>query len=574
MPILNLLWCLALFIGLIFGLGVPLVASLSLRADEKLCAGAALALIAIYLFALVVYWLGLPLLVFQLLPLTALAGCALRWRPCLAVLRAPDARSLLASYLLAAGWCLGFLALVRCYSGGAWTGDWEEHWQRTLFFLQHWEKRFLFIEKFSLPARPPLANIVTGGFLALTRVEFPRFQIFMTLLNTLAFLPGWLFAKRFGRGSPRAAAFFTVLFMLSPSVMENSTFAWTKLMTVFFILAGLYFLLQGMEVPSRGRLVLGFLLLAAAFLAHYSAGPYLVALIPAYFWWRRHQWCTRTLWIDTVVGALAGAALLATWFSWTIATYGLRDTFINNSSFHDTRAHNLTSFLTEKGTNLFNTLIPHPFRAVDYGFFAQLDRLGFVRDYCFQLYQVNLPLMFGSAGCVVLAWLLWRQWHAAGSASAFASPPRVFWAWLAGAALVLGTAVYGGVDHWGISHLCLQSLLVLGLAFMAANTDIIPRMLRAVYLLGLGVDFALGVGIQFYLENRRYSVAEILQNHETFFRMVYGKFSWMNLCTKIAGGYVYVGDWPIARPLLVTFLACLLGLALVQMCRNKRGAPS
>jgi hypothetical protein len=173
-----------------------------------------------------------------------------------------------------------------------------------------------------------------------------------------------------------------------------------------------------------------------------------------------------------------------------------------------------------------------------------------------------------------LAWLLWRQWHAAGSASAFAFPPRVFWAWLAGAALVLGTAVYGGVDHWGISHLCLQSLLVLGLAFMAANTDIIPRMLRAVYLLGLGVDFALGVGIQFYLENRRYSVAEILQNHETFFRMVYGKFSWMNLCTKIAGGYVYVGDWPIARPLLVTFLACLLGLALVQMRRMKRGAPS
>jgi hypothetical protein len=565
MPILNLVWCLALFIGLVFGLGLPFVASLSLRADEKLCAGAALALIAIYLFAVVVFLAGLPPLVFQLLPLAALAGFVLRWHACLAVLHAPDARSLLASYLMVASWCLGFLALVRGYSGGAWAGDWEEHWQRTLFFLHHWDKRFLFIETFSLPARPPLANLVTGGFLALTRVEFPWFQIFMTLLNSLAFLPGWLFAKRFGGASPRAAAFFTVLFMSSPSVMENSTFAWTKLIAVFLVLAGLYFLLQGMEVPGRGRLMLGFLLLAAAFLAHYSAGPYLVALIPAYCWWRRHQWCTRTLWIDTVAGALAGAALLATWFSWTIAAYGLRDTFVDNSSFHETRSHNLASFLTEKGTNLFNTLIPHPFRAVDYGFFAQLDRLGFVRDYCFQLYQVNLPLMFGSAGCVVLAWLLWRKWHAAGSAPAFAALPRVFWAWLVSATLVLGTAVYGGVDHWGISHLCLQSLLMLGLAFMAANTDVMPRMLRTVFLLGLVVDFALGAGLQFYLENRQYSVAGVLLNNGTLFRTAYGKVTWANLYEKIAAGYVYVGDWPIARPLLVTLLACLLVLALARV---------
>jgi hypothetical protein len=181
--------------------------------------------------------------------------------------------------------------------------------------------------------------------------------------------------------------------------------------------------------------------------------------------------------------------------------------------------------------------------------------------------------MFGSGGCVVLAWLLWRKWQAAGSAPAFASLPRVFWAWLAGAALVLGTAVYGGVDHWGISHLCLQSLLVLGLAFMAANTDVVPRMLRAVYLLGLVVDFALGAGIQFYLENRRYSVAEILLNNGTLFRTIHGKVTWMNLYEKIAAGYVYVGDWPIARPLLVTLLACLLVFALARV-RNARRCES
>jgi len=64
MPILNLVWCLALFLGLVFGLGLPLAASLSLRADEKLCAGAALALGLIYLFAFTVYWLLLPSVAF------------------------------------------------------------------------------------------------------------------------------------------------------------------------------------------------------------------------------------------------------------------------------------------------------------------------------------------------------------------------------------------------------------------------------------------------------------------------------------------------------------------------------
>jgi len=268
MPLLFILSSCLVFPGLIMGLGLPLAARLPLRADEKICAGAALALIAIYLFALVVFGLGLPPPVFQLLPLAALVGFALRWRSCLAILRDPPARHMLGTYLLVAGWLLGFLALVRNYSGGGWALDWIDHYARSLFFLQHWPIHTLILGNDPLPSRPPLANAVTSAFLGLTDSACPWFQIFTTLLGSLAFLPGWLFAKRFGRGSPRAAAFFTVLFMLNPSVMENGTFAWTKLITVFFVLSGFYFLLQGLESPSRGRLVLGFLLLAAAFLAH------------------------------------------------------------------------------------------------------------------------------------------------------------------------------------------------------------------------------------------------------------------------------------------------------------------
>jgi len=78
MPLLFILSSCLVFLGLIMGLGLPLAAGLPLRADEKICAGAALALIAIYLFALVDYWGALPPLVFQLLPLAALASFALQ----------------------------------------------------------------------------------------------------------------------------------------------------------------------------------------------------------------------------------------------------------------------------------------------------------------------------------------------------------------------------------------------------------------------------------------------------------------------------------------------------------------
>jgi len=572
MPLLFILSSCLVFLGLIMGLGLPLAAGLPLRADEKICAGAALALIAIYLFALVDYWGALPPLVFQLLPLAALAGFALRWRPCLAILRDPPAQHMLGAYLGVAGWLLGFLALVRNYSGGGWALDWIDHYARSLFFLQHWSVPTLILGNDPLPSRPPLANLVTSAFLALTDSACPWFQIFTTLLGSLAFLPGWLFAKRFGHGSLRAVTLFTVLFMLNPSVIENGTFAWTKLITVFFVLSGFYFLLQGMEITSRGRLVLGFLLLAAAFLAHYSAGPYLVALIPAYFWWRRWQWRTQAFGSDTAACALAGAALLATWFIWAIANYGVHGAFLTNTSVAESTVHSWASFAQEKSFNLFSTLIPHPFRAVDYGFIAQTSRLGFARDYIFLLYQVNLPLMFGSFGGAALLWLLGQAWHEDKRDSALL--PWTFWAWFTGCTIVLGTAANGGIDHWGVAHLCLQSLLVLGLAFLAAHFDELPRLLRAAFVIGLMVDFILGVGLQFYFENLHHSRVSFMHDAGRTLAATYGLCTEMNLEAKYLNRIDFVGDWPIARPLLVASLACLLGLVLVQLCRARRKALS
>jgi len=564
-PLLLLLGCLGVFLGLVFGLGLPLVAGWRLALAEKICAGAAVGVILLYLFALVDYWLQLPPLAGGLLPLAAAGLLAARRRACAHLLRAPDARRLLGAWLLVAGWCLGLLALVRCYSGGGWALDWADHYTRALFFLQHQPAHSSLYGGDQLPTRPPLVNAVTAVFLRLTGGAFPCFQIFTTLLSSLAFLPVWLWAGRFGRRAPRAQALVTVLFLLNPSAMENATFAWTKLPTVFFVLTGLYFSLPAFAEGRRRQLAAACACLAAGLLAHYSAGPCVVAIVAAYFWRRRERWLRASFWRDTALCALPAALLLATWFGWSLREFGVTGTFLDNTSVTETTVHSWPGFVHEKSLNLVNTLVPHFLRPGRYGFIAQSSRLGRLRDYFFQLYQVNLPWMFGSLGGLTLLWLLGRAWRRAGTAGP--PPGRGFWLWLAACTIVLGTAAYGGIDQWGVGHLCLQALVGLGLAWLAAHLDDLPRLGRRLFAIGLAVDAVLGIGLQFFLENlpfpdsaRWHSGAEIPASYSIGWRV--------NLWAKLEHRYEFVGDWPLSRPLLLALLAGLFALAVARLWRE------
>lgn len=566
-PIFVLFECLAVFVGVVWGLGLPLVSRWPLPPAEKVCAAAASGMVGLYLFALLRYWLALPVVVCGLVPLAAAGLVAFRWRDCLAVWRDPSARRTAAAYLLVTGWCLGFLALVRSYSGGGWALDWADHYDRVRFFLQHWPVHAALYGGDRLTTRPPLANAITSVFLALTSPKFAYFQIFTTLASTLAFLPVWLWAGRFGgRAAPRAQALLTVLFMVNPSVMENSTFAWTKLITVFFVLTALYFYLPALASGSSRRFAVAFLFLAAGFLAHYSAGPYAVALVVAYFIWQRPRWRRPAFWRNTVACAVPAALLLATWFGWALSSFGDRGTFLTNTSVTETTAHSFSSFVHEKSLNLLHTLVPHPFRPVSHALIDQASRLGYVRDYFFQLYQVNLPVMFGSVGGLTLLWLLWRAWCARRERPA--APPPSFWLWFAACTIVLGCAAYGGIDDWGVAHLCLQSLVGLGLAFIAAGLGMLPRWWRRVFVVGVAVDFVLGVGLQFFLEDRYHSAAALLRDHGARLLHEYSTSTFVNLWSKVMQGYDYVGDWPIPRPLLVALLACLLAIAGLALRRS------
>ena len=113
------------------------------------------------------------------------------------------------------------LALIRCYTGGNWYGDWFEHYQRTEFFLERWPEDFMFIGTYSLSARPPFFNVLCSHFLAQLNASYALYQVTCVLLGLSVFFPVFLFAKHWGRGSYSIIAIVALFLCLNPALMQK-----------------------------------------------------------------------------------------------------------------------------------------------------------------------------------------------------------------------------------------------------------------------------------------------------------------------------------------------------------------
>ncbi|MEY2880458.1 MAG: hypothetical protein RLZZ15_2838 [Verrucomicrobiota bacterium] len=572
---LDFLVSLLLFAIVTAGLAWPLAARLRLAPAEKILAGAALSLLGVFVFGWAVFVFHPPTLLFWLLPPLALTGLAESRRELATTWRDADARALLVAQLLVSAWCVGWLALVQSYSGGGWAGDWFEHWERAKFFLEHWPLDRNFLVTYPLTARPPLANIITGAFLRLTRTDFAHYQLVSTLLASLVFLPAAVLARRWG--GLRAIAVLAVLFMVSPLFVQNATFAWTKLPAAFFALAALYFFLRTHErapgpdtdaataATEKNAPLLAALFaalfaafLAAALLAHYSAGPYAVALGGAWLglgWGRRRD---AAWWRLTGLAALVGALVLALWFGWALAHYGAAGTLLTNSSAtsRDVREGNQ---LLKIALNLRDTLVPHFLRDLDPALIAQRSTWGWLRDWFFQCYQLSFPLACGS-----VAWLalLWESVRAARTAPV---PARRFWLWFGGCVTVLGVAAHGARDHWGLAHICLHALVLLALAWLAARWSALARPWRLALAVGATVDFVCGIALQFGVQS--YALDRWLTPNRPPDEALrsYSEPAFMNLVGKVHNQLDFFGDvFPAPAPLVFALLAALLVCALMR----------
>ncbi len=548
-----------LFVGLVtFGLAWPIAHRLGLDPAEKLVASMILSLLGIFALGWLTYVAALPAVTLWLSPLLAAAGLYLGRRTLVATLGDPTVRALLFAQFLVTAWCLGWLSLVASYSGGGWAADWVEHWERARFWLERGPLDQLFLGSYAVSARPPLINVVTGVFLSLTRADFAHYQIISTVLASLAFLPSALLAHRFG--GRRAIALLAVLVAVSPLLVQNATFPWTKLPTAACVLAALYFFLRAHDpAPPSTAPVLFAACLATGLLAHYSAGPAAVVLALA---WLARGWSRRrdpAWWRATFAAAFIGALVLTTWFAWSVVQYGPAGTFLSSSSIQspDARTGNQPLKIL---LNLRDTLVPHFLRPLDTALIVQRNFWGSVRDWFFQIYQLNLVFAFGSVAGFALIREAGRAYRTAGSAT------RRGWTLALVSIVLLSVAVQGERDTWGLTHICLQSFVLLGLAFLAARWHGMSRPWRIALIVGAAFDFLAGIALHFAGQSfalDRWFAPAGTDPAATY--TGYNGVALMNLAAKIQHRLTFVADLsPVPPALALALLAAILALMLAR----------
>jgi len=560
--LVDTLACLLLVLGVTIGLSRPIMDRLQLGHSESLVAGSALSLLIAWGVAFGVFVSGAPLLGYWLVPILALAGMALGLRGLRRHAADPAARDLLIGQLIVTLWCVSCLSFVRSYSGGAWLGDWLEHWQRTHFFLRDWPKGRLFFDIYEVPARPPLPNVLTAAFLRVTSADYAHYQLVMTVLCSLAYLPVGLLAGRFGgRQAVRVAA---AVLLISPLFLQNATYPWTKLQAAFFILCGLYFFLRirDQDTPPATPGILCALCLGGAVVTHYSAGPYVIVLAAAWIGFGFRRGWDRGFSRTTLCAAAAGACVIAPWFAWSLAQYGWHSTLLSNSS--------VSMFQKAPGNplvvmalNLRDSLIPPQVRGFSGTLFRQSSLWGSLRDQAFLVYQLNPLLALGCVGWVVTAREALRAGRAADRRE------RAFWIAAVAAIVLLSFATYGDRDHYGTGHICLQSLVLLGLAFLSSRWNRLGPPWRTLLIIGWTVDFCLGVALQLAVES--FSLDRWLTPSRTLQEVsqTYGVVAQENLSEKIIAHLAYFADIvPTPPALVLALLGAILCMALVRARRT------
>jgi len=218
--------------------------------------------------------------------------------------------------------------------------------------------------------------------------------------------------------------------------------------------------------------------LAAALLTHYSAGPAAVVLALA---WLVRGWPQRRN--SQMVAQFRRRSYRRRRHPRPPGSFGrsrttgAAGTFLSNSSVTAADARQGPPLLKIL-LNLRDTLVPQFLRPLDPALIVQKNSWGAVRDWCFQLYQLNLPLACGSVAGLVLVRELIRTARTAAPAT------RTGWAPALTGVVLLSVAVHGERDHWGLTHICLQSLVLLALAFLAALWSALSRPWRVALVAG------------------------------------------------------------------------------------------
>ncbi len=559
------------------GTGLLVVRRLRWSRAEKLAAAVGASLVILYLVTFALFEAGAParpsawaLFVLSLTAAIWARSELARFSAC------RSTRRILLGFATIFAAVLLFSASIRTFSGGGWYRDWYEQFERAHVFLDRVTPIKAALEGGSpLPARPPLMNVVAAHFLALGDGSFATYQVVAGWLSALAFLSGALMLGAWGHRDRRSFGLFACLLLLNPSFIQNATYPWTKLASAFFVLLGTFLYFRGWRKNDASRIVAGAGALAAASLVHYSAVPYGIFLAVHYL--SSLVWRTQRRRRLELLGSLAGAGLLvASWIVWSDHTFSPMATVASNTTWQEAASLTPRQNFKKIERNLVNTLVPHPLRvpaAETREFLGNTGSIGYVHDYFFLLYQHSaLPAMGLVGGLVAFALWLSETWRARERRTGRSSAVARFWCGSLVASFVIGIAAFPELDLYGLVHIALQPITLVGLGFLASRLARLPMWTRVCVLAGAAIDATLGIALHFWAQARdvaRVATANGLPAANEWALAHSGSRALRNTGLKLKHQLDYLGDLAtIPGTLLQSLLALLLLAALAALARQ------
>jgi hypothetical protein len=547
-------------------MGLLIVRPLKWNRGETLAAAIGVSLLVVYLFATAVYLLGIDWRVCWVIPVAGVIAAGVGFKTLAQLLRFTHTRQQMLGYLFLLLIGIVLLSIIQHYSGADWVGDWREHYERSLFFLHRSPPQTQFIGLYALPARPPMMNLIAAAFMGIAGERFELFQFIFLFLNLLIVFPCVLLAGHLVKFAQRRVWMIVAMLALSPLVLQNATWTWTKLLSAFYVILAIAFYLRALRKDDPRRMVFAAAMMAGAILVHYSAAVFAVAVAVHYLLVLRRR---RRLAVEFLGSAAIAAGLLLTWFGWSLAVYGVGTTFGSNTTVTDTQQLTLIENLVKIGTNIIDTLIPHPLRLPPREFRLQYDQpnpFGLLRDYFFTLYQSNLLFALGSAGWIAILVLMRRMKIAP------------FWPIFVPLSILLGIAVHGAASEFGLTHVTLQPLVLIGLTLLAAGMLRLPRSGRVALLLFMAADGVVGIVLHVRIESLPFAMwppipggpsAEHGYQVIPFARGMLNVFAMQNSALRFQLGVPYFAD-PFTRlgTLLCAVLILLLAVALTIVARE------
>jgi hypothetical protein len=135
--------------------------------------------------------------------------------------------------------------------------------------------------------------------------------------------------------------------------------------------------------------------------------------------------------------------------------------------------------------------------------------------------------------------------------------------------IVLGVAVHGGRETGGLAHICLQPLVLLGLALLASQWDLLGRAWQRAIIAGVTVDAVAGIILQFAVENHALDRWLAAGRSWTDTALSYSQFAQINFRVKPIAGWTFLGDLAAGYASgVVTLLIALLILTLSNIPRK------